>query len=215
MTHAEIQFDDSTEAFFDTASDEAPDSQRPVTLDLELQEPLSEEIGPDPARVAYLSARRERLKRAVAEIVATLAGLSGITFGMNFARTTAARTQHAAAASAVVQPAVTACAVPGEPSGVERAAPSRVAEPTAPAPSAAEAETGSDERKLRENSPISAATNPRAASLAKTRLLSALRQRFSRAPALDNHTQLASGARDRKDAGRRSSPSGAATTWPE
>jgi len=207
MTQPETRFDEATEAFFDAGCEEAPDSQRPVTLDLELDELESEEIAPTSARVVYLDARRERLKRAVAEIVATLAGVAGLAFGMNSARGTAAPSQHAAATSAVVQSAVrTVPAVPVEPPSVEAATPRPVAEsPTRALPAAAAAAT-SGERKVNATSGTPALPNPPAASRASTRLLSALRQRFSARPSRTAPLELASVARDKKDTGRRISP---------
>lgn len=93
------QFEASDEAFFNAAYDDAPVSERPITLDLEPEEPETDEPPLDPIASERLRARRARLTQSVAEIVATLAILSSTAFGMHLVRGSAASSSVAAAAS--------------------------------------------------------------------------------------------------------------------
>jgi len=100
-TKEDTQFDATDEAFFNAANDDAPVSERPITLDLEAEASESDEAPVDPAASDRLRARRERLTQAVAEIVATLALVSGTALVMHFVRGPAGSPRAAAASSPV------------------------------------------------------------------------------------------------------------------
>jgi hypothetical protein len=93
------QFEAAEEAFFNAAYDDAPLSERPVTLELEAEEAEIDEGPVDPVASERLRARRARLTQGVTEIVATLAVLSGTAFGMHLVRGLPAASPRAAAAT--------------------------------------------------------------------------------------------------------------------
>ena len=80
------QFEATDEALFNAGYDDAPVNERPMTLDLEAAERETDEGPADPVASERLRARRARLTQAVAEIVATLAIVSSMAFGMDLVR---------------------------------------------------------------------------------------------------------------------------------
>jgi hypothetical protein len=102
----DMQFEAADEAFFN-AADDAPVSERPITLDLEAEEGETDGAPADSVVSGRLRARRARLTQAVAEIVATLAILSTTAFGMHVVRGLSAPSPRAAAPSSPASERVT------------------------------------------------------------------------------------------------------------
>jgi hypothetical protein len=93
------EFDATDEAFFNAAYDDAPVSEAPVTLELEAQEPETDQTPAEAMVIERLRGRRTRLTQAVVEIVTSLALVSSLAAGMHLVRSSAASSAREAAAS--------------------------------------------------------------------------------------------------------------------
>jgi hypothetical protein len=86
VTHEDNSFDATDEAFFRAAYDDTPASESAITLELDAEEDEREQPAVDVAVSQRLQARRARLTQAVAEIVATLALVSGTAGALHLVR---------------------------------------------------------------------------------------------------------------------------------